>query len=108
MKHTTLNNISVQTSIEQFTSDTDALSIGPGMQVMVQCRTERPSGEQGHFLMELEEHLRQALGLPVEIYFQPRIDDSALRQRKEEVLDWINRRGMLKHEGKNQHDASKP
>ena len=107
-KEKALSTVSIQRAIELFASDTDVLSIGPGMQVTVQCRTDRPSGEQGHFLMELEKELRSFLRLPIEIYFQPRADDSALRQRKNKVLDWVNRRGMLKHDKEDGHESSKP
>ena len=100
-----LNKISVQLAIEDFTSDTEVVSLGPGMQVTVYCRTKRPSGEQGHFLMELEERLRQALEEPVELYLQPRADDSALRQRKEKIQDWIDRKGMLKLQLETHHEA---
>jgi hypothetical protein len=82
--------------IASFASDARLVSMGPGLQVTVELERQMSSGERGHALMDLEAHLRASLGASVEIYLQPMQDANALRQRREKIQDWVERRGSLK------------
>ena len=75
---------------------------GPQFQVTVRLSGQpMPVGEEGGALLRLEEAMRKELKKPIEVYFEPRPDESKLRQRREKMVDWIERRGMLKTQSQN-------
>lgn len=97
----------VQRSADRFANGIAVVKVGPGHQVVVRPSypgtTPASVGEEGKYLMRLEDHLRDELGQPIELYVEPRPDENKLRQRRENVIDWVERRGMLKHQAEEKH-----
>ena len=84
---------------KKHSSDVEIIKAGPQFQVTVRIDGEqKPVGEEGSQLLMLEDALRRELKKPIEVYFEPRPDESKLRQRREKMVDWIERRGMLKNQ----------
>ena len=80
-------------------SEVEVIKAGPQFQVTVRLGGEpKPVGEEGRQLLILEDTLRREFKKPIEVYFEPRPDESKLRQRREKMVDWIERRGMLKNQ----------
>ena len=79
--------------------DAEILEVKPGYAVTVALHEARTIAEEGHLLMALEDHIRQQVGAPVELFFQQRVDQNKLRADRERMMDWLKRRQRAKKKG---------